>query len=76
MRPAQVKQLEDEEGIRGAALLEALQKRMETIALQLPAGSLAQRVQVGLMRAPSRSGMGAWLVSDEDSCAALAQLRV
>ena len=43
-----MKQLEDVEDISGSALLGALQKRMETIALQLPAGSLAQRVQVKL----------------------------
>ena len=43
--PLQVKQLEDEVNLPGSALLEAVQRRMETIALRLPAGSLAQRVQ-------------------------------
>ena len=35
-----------QEGVAGAALLECVQRRMESIALQLPAGSLEQRVQV------------------------------
>ena len=35
-----------QEGVHGTALLECVQRRMESIALQLPAGSLEQRVQV------------------------------
>ena len=38
-----------QEGVHGTALLECVQRRMESIALQLPAGSLEQRVQVLLL---------------------------